>query len=309
MTKRRREAAPIIVRPRADARFRIERRAAERALERLVNAEAGGDAPRVLLVAAHPDDEAIGAGALLQDLPDATIVHVTDGAPRDPRAARRRGFATREEYARTRRAEVIAALQLVGIQESQVRSLGFVDGDASFRLVELCHQVVDIVIAEAPDIVLTHPYEGGHTDHDATAFAVHLACGILRREGLDAPVVIEFTSYHNRNGRRVRGAFLPHADSIEKALELPVERRRLKERMFRRFESQQECLKAFPVSVERFRMAPRYVFTIPPHAGQLDYERYCSLICGDDWRSRAQEALDALRTKRGWRGGLVEESS
>lgn len=305
MVKRRRQkASPIIIRPRADARFRVERRAAERALDRLLSPGDGGDAPRVLLVAAHPDDEAIGAGALLQDLPEATIVHVTDGAPRDPSSAAKRGFASREEYARVRRAEVVAALQLVGIDERAIRCLGFVDGEASFRLVELCHKVIDLVIELTPEIILTHPYEGGHTDHDATAFAVHLARGILQREGIEAPVIVEFTSYHNRNGRRVRGAFLPHAGALEKKLELPVERRRLKAHMFRRFKSQAECLKAFPVSVERFRLAPRYLFTVPPHEGQLDYEKYCSLICGDEWRARAQSALDMLRAKTTWQGGL-----
>ena len=71
----------------------------------------------------------------------------------------------------------------------------------------------------------------------------------------------------------------------------------LKLRMFEQFVSQRECLAAFPVSAERFRLAPRYVFTAPPHEGELDYERYCATICGEEWRARAALALDQLRSR------------
>lgn len=297
--KKPRDSRPIVIRSR-DSRFRLERDLAEQALHRLLTPDPTGVTPnpRVLLIAAHPDDEAIGAGALLQDLPDATIVHVTDGAPAAEESARKRGFANREAYAAARRAEVISALKLVGIAEEQVRCLGFVDGEATFRMVELAHKVIDLMLELDPEIILTHPYEGGHTDHDACAFAVHLACGILRREGLEAPVVLEFTSYHNRGGKRIRAQFLPFWKVPERALELPVESQLVKARMFKKFTSQADCLKAFPVHVERFRMAPRYNFELPPHAGQLDYEKFCSSICGDEWRSRAEAALDLLRSRR-----------
>jgi hypothetical protein len=46
----------------------------------------------VLLVAAHPDDEVMGAGAQLPHLSGIRIIHVTDDAPRNLR-----GFATKFE--------------------------------------------------------------------------------------------------------------------------------------------------------------------------------------------------------------------
>jgi LmbE family N-acetylglucosaminyl deacetylase len=295
----RKKAAPsAIIKPAKRSRHKLGRDSGKHALERLLaNPELGADPPRVLLVVAHPDDEAIGAGILLCGLPDATVVHVTDGAPRDNRAAKRRGFPNRDAYAQARRAEVMEALRLAGMDESRIRCLGLMDGEATFRMVELCHRIIDLMIELDPEIVLTHPYEGGHTDHDSTAFAVHLACGILRREGLPAPVILEMTSYHNRNGKRVRSQFLVRKNVPVKALELTPEEQLLKIRMFEQFVSQRECLTAFPVTVEQFRVAPRYAFTAPPHEGQLGYEQYCAAICGEEWRAHASRALEMLRSR------------
>ena len=296
MPRKRLSAPSLIVKPKRD-RFKAGRKTGEQALERLLAADAMATPPRVALIVAHPDDEAIGAGILLADMPDAMVVHVTDGAPRSSSTIRRRGFKSREAYAEARREEVLKALSLVGIGEGQVRCLGFVDGEATLRLVELCHDVIDLLLELEPEVVLTHPYEGGHTDHDATAFAVHLACGILRREGVPSPIILELTSYHQRNGKRVRSAFLPHKGLPERALELDADAQLLKARMFEAFVSQRDCLRHFPLQAERFRVAPRYDFTQPPHEGTLDYERFCATICGEEWRIRASRALDLLRAR------------
>lgn len=298
MPRKKRGAPSLIVTPRRASRFKAGRKSGELTLKRLLApGESAVEPPRVLLIVAHPDDECIGAGALLAGIPDAVIVHVTDGAPRDNAAARKRGFANRDAYAEARREEVVNALALIGIPESRVRCLGFVDGEATLRLVELCHDVIDLILELEPEVVLTHPYEGGHTDHDATAFAVHMATGILRREGVAGPVVLEHTSYHNRNGRRVRAKFLPRRNVPEQVLGLTPDAQLLKLRMFEAFLSQRDCLREFPVEVERFRVAPRYDFTSPPHEGTLDYERFCTTICGDEWRARASRALDLLRAR------------
>src|SRR5690242_14956296 len=87
-----------------------------------------GDRP--LVVAAHPDDEAIGAGGLLQRLPGASVVHVTDGAPRDPSFLPEGLAKDRAEYAALRRDEAARALALAGIPADRVRSLGIVDQEA-----------------------------------------------------------------------------------------------------------------------------------------------------------------------------------
>jgi LmbE family N-acetylglucosaminyl deacetylase len=292
-------APNIVLRPRPDSRFTLSRATSEELLDRLiVESPLAGSPPKTVVVVAHPDDEAIGAGALMRELPDVIVAHVTDGAPYHVEAARRNGHGTREAYARARREEVIAALALVDIPPQRIRCLGFVDGEAALRLVEISYAVAGMLDELRPEVVLTHPYEGGHTDHDATAFAVHLACGVLRREGVPAPIVLELTSYHNRNGRRVHADFLPFWPVPGRRVDLPPQVQLLKARMFRFFTTQQKVLSAFPLNVERFRIAPRYIFTVPPHDGPLDYERYCTTITGAEWRANAEKALHILRAKR-----------
>ena len=68
--------------------------------------------------------------------------------------------------------------------------------------------------------------------------------------------------------------------------------------MYEEFASQKVVLERFPIGVERFRAAPRYLFTVAPHEGLLDYERYCTFITGAQWRDNAGRALRMLPTRR-----------
>lgn len=258
------------------------------------------ESPKTLLIVAHPDDESVGAGARLCRLSDAEVIYVTDGAPRDERYARANGYSTRSEYAAARMAEAEFALSLVGVPNEHIRCLGVVDGEASYHLIELAVQLADKIEAAQPDVVVTHPYEGGHTDHDSTAFAVHLACGLLRRDGVDAPAILEMTSYHHRNGTKITGDFLPVPGVAPRTVQLAEQDIELKRRLFQCYISQGQCLAEFSVEREKFRPAPRYVFTVPPHDGKLNYERYGKRVrlSGDEWRRHATEALSALRTGR-----------
>jgi N-acetylglucosamine malate deacetylase 2 len=289
----------LIIAPDRDARYHPSTEITTNVMERLARRVAFAKSlPTTLVVVAHPDDEAIGAGGLLAGLPDAVVAHVTDGAPRDARYAQSKGFQTREEYARARRREVVNALAHIGITPDRCRDLGYVDGEASMQLLELVFDVADLMDEVRPDIVLTHPYEGGHSDHDATAFAVHLACGILRRDNVPTALVLELTSYHNFSGARRVFNFLPFSGAEERTIQLTDTEKELKRRMYQEFASQRQVLERFPIDLERFRPAPRYLFTKAPHDGQLDYERFCTMITGAQWRTNAAKALESLRTRR-----------
>ena len=56
-------------------------------------------------------------------------------------------------------------------------------------------------------------------------------------------------------------------------------------------DTQRQMLSQFTTEVERFRPAPAYDFTSPPHDGKLHYETFDSGMTGHEWRRNAREAL------------------
>ena len=249
-----------------------------------------------LIVAAHPDDEVIGIGGQLARLPGASVVHVTDGAPRVEEVVRRAGFATPAAYAEVRRAEAQAALALANIGPERLHAFEIADGEATDGLIDLAWRLAALIDAGDIDTVVTHPYEGGHVDHDATAFAVRAACALLRRDGVRVPAIMEMTSYHNAGGSLAAGVFLPATDCPETAMALNPGERARKARMLSCHATQRQTLTLFSLDVERFRPAPAYDFTRPPHEGPLLYELLQhARMSAPEWRARAAAASTALR--------------
>jgi hypothetical protein len=57
------------------------------------------------------------------------------------------------------------------------------------------------------------------------------------------------------------------------------------------FRTQAKILSQFDSARERFRAAPAYDFTAPPHEGRLLYEEW-GWMSGADWRRSARAALE-----------------
>lgn len=252
-----------------------------------------GHALRLVVVVAHPDDEAIGAGARLQELTPALLAWTTDGSPRDLGDARREGCATREEYAALRRAERERVAELLGVPRACQLDLGCVDQEASLAMPALARAIAELLHDTDADAVLTHPYEGGHPDHDATALAVHAACALLARDPGAAPAALELASYHARDDSLEVLRFLPNGDR-EVVVPLDEPARARKRALFGCYATQRMVLEQFPFDAERFRVAPAYDFAAPPHAGTLHYERYAWGMTGERWRGLAAGALAEL---------------
>lgn len=253
---------------------------------------------RVLLLVAHPDDESIGASAALGRLRECRVVYLTDGAPRDPRFRSPHVNGSRDFYARVRAEEAASALTCVGVPPQRISFLGGVDQEAVHELPRLLKSFLEVVNEFQPAAIITHPYEGGHPDHDAAALLALLAKRYWEQHHSRVPEILEMTSYHARNGTRVSGEFLPGVAAageelpvLTLTLTLTAEERSRKAQMLACYVSQWHVISDFPLEPERLRVAPAYDFSKPPHDGVLWYETLGWSLSGAKWRELAAEAL------------------
>ncbi len=147
-------------------------------LDDLPRLEAPGSGERVLVLAAHPDDETLGAGGLLaacarRDVA-VTVVVATDGERSHPQSP----TTTAAQLAARRRLEVQAAVAAL-VPGSAVRFLGLPDGQLDRHGAALQAQVEHLA-AECTMIV--SPWGGDrHPDHEAASLA---AAEVAARLGL-----------------------------------------------------------------------------------------------------------------------------
>jgi LmbE family N-acetylglucosaminyl deacetylase len=218
---------------------------------------------------------------------DVTVLHVTDGSPRDGRDARAAGLSSRKAYAAARRRELRSALGLLRRGRRRLRVFSYVDKESLLHLPEIITGMAGLIEALRPEMVMSPAYEGGHPDHDAAAFAVAMA----RRRLGHRFVHREFPLYHaGPMGEMVCGAFLPGGLEAVETLRLTDEERDKKRRMLAAFATQAGILSRFEVAKECFRDAPQYDFARPPHEGTLLYELWDIGVSGAEWRRRAAEA-------------------
>jgi N-acetylglucosamine malate deacetylase 2 len=242
---------------------------------------------RILILAAHPDDETIGASALLSRFPQSSVAFLTDGAPRDTGLWSAGVNGSREAYAETRRNESFQALHHAGISQQRVSWLGGVDQEAAFEVGILAERFAKMIAEVRPQIVITHGYEGGHPDHDSAAVVATIAISSLET----SPLLLEMTSYHARDGRCVTGEFLDAGSLPEIRFELSHADRQRKRQMMDAHASQRLVLENFPIDCERLRLAPDYDFSGPPHSGKLWYECMGWPMPGVRWRELATSGL------------------
>ncbi len=250
-------------------------------------------ATRCAVIIAHPADEIVGAGCLISKLVEVTILHVTNGAAHVPDDAVKAGVKDPSEYAHVRRQECLSALAIAHVPADRVVELNFPDHFASLHLTDLTRRIAAFLQHSGADIVVTHPYEGGHPDHDATAFATHSALRLMEDNGLRPPVLFEMALHPSPDFKAKVPEFLGSAGETTTLLldERAIE---LKRRMFECFETQRETLDLSPLGPERFRKQLVYDFAAPPNGGRPYYESFEWAPSGKEWESLARQALADL---------------
>jgi LmbE family N-acetylglucosaminyl deacetylase len=222
-----------------------------------------------MVVAAHPDDESIGASAWLLRA-SAAVVILTDGVQRDPRWFGRGHAWNAALYGQVRRRECRAALAALGVPAGRIVHGRIPDQELGYRLQDGLRLLQAAARRFRPQVVLVPAWEGGHPDHDTANFLV--AC--LRQERL-APTVRhwwEYPLYTLRNGR-IAVHDLP-AGAGSRASPLRADERQRRRRAVAAYRSQAQTLDGLVRIPECWRPLPEHDYTRPPLAGPTVYEQW-----------------------------------
>jgi LmbE family N-acetylglucosaminyl deacetylase len=131
---------------------------------------------RLVVVAAHPDDETLGVGGALRAAHRAgtaiTLVVATDGEAAYPRL----GPRERRELAGVRRAELHTALHHGGLQDIPVHWLGLPDSGLAEHTQELTERLTELLTGA--DAYLAPWTSDPHPDHRAAGRAARAAAAV-----------------------------------------------------------------------------------------------------------------------------------
>jgi len=203
----------------------------------------------VAFISPHPDDVELCCGILIRRLicSNVKVFHycVTEGAPSSEillNIGRLPENYDRLTYKSIRRQETIDALNILGVNFTQINFLNYPDLE--------CHRNISSLVSDFRNIlrnvdsVLCCPFEGGHPDHDICRFALAVALDSIK----NSVRIFEYASYNNL-GYQIFQNDLP--DSF--AIKANSEEREIKRQVAKIFVSQGEEIKQFKTNMEYFR--------------------------------------------------------
>jgi LmbE family N-acetylglucosaminyl deacetylase len=150
-----------------------------------------------MLIAPHPDDEALACSVILQKAVRAgaaiRVVYVTDGDdnPWPQRAVERRwrlSASDRKRWGKLRRSEALAALRVLGIDPSDAQFLALPDQGLTDLLLRDCNsaltRLIQVIDDWSPTDILVPSLCDIHPDHNAVAVMMRLIFADFLAEGV-----------------------------------------------------------------------------------------------------------------------------
>ncbi|MFI4976313.1 MAG: PIG-L deacetylase family protein [Caulobacterales bacterium] len=223
---------------------------------------------RILVLAAHPDDEVVACAAAIGRARDAGaqvfVLFLTHGCtPRDQAWPWRRGShasAVARRRAEAERAARALGVTVVALADRPARTL--------WREMAAARDEVGAAIAaHAVDQLWAPAYEGGNPDHDA----LNAVAGSLR--GAVSGGVLEFAEYNFAGGRARSHAF-PSPNGGEQVIALTPAEQAQKRTLLRLYASEAGNLGYVGLDRECWRPLAAYDYARPPHAGRLWWARF-----------------------------------
>ena len=221
----------------------------------------------ILILAPHPDDEAVGFGAAIGRARAAgasvRAIFLTHGCI-DRRSMwpwERRRY---EAVVARRRTEAETACKLLGLEP-----VAWSDRPARHlwrQLAEAETEARAVVAKFGVDQIWAPAFEGGNPDHDGANL-------IARRLADEGASVLEFAEY-NLAGGRINSHAFPHANGSEEMLTLSAAEREAKRRALAAYVSERGNLGYVRLEREVMRPLARYDYAAPPHPGKLWYNRF-----------------------------------
>lgn len=234
----------------------------------------------VLVVAAHQDDEVLGLGLTLVKHRSygerVTVVFTTNGAGGNWKESR----AVQRAVSAARFKEACDALAVIGIDPTRIVCLGFPDRGLHRYIPEASQDIATLIHETAPYAVYVHAIEGGHLDHDVTAFVVQEVSARLRIDP-----VFEWAEYNIEapGGQPIsdaRFASDPYVPDFEIAA-TPFDHSEFtcKQEMLAKYASQAVSIRYYPFRGEILRKArPIHLLPRLAHFTHLSQGRLRSLI-------------------------------
>lgn len=212
-----------------------------------------------LVLVAHPDDESIGCGILLQRIACASVLLCTDGAPVVARPWYTRLTHKRKRCAGKRLSEFRAASTIAGVR--QIRTMPGIPDQTLYKSLERAADLIaQFVVELRPDALLTHAFEAGHPDHDSCAFLSRWAgrkfsvpvweMPLYYRPTPSSPLI--YQEFLHPNGHEI--SIRPAPDELHK-----------KKLMLSQHRTQAAVISEFDRTRELFRPQPEYDFSVNPN--------------------------------------------